>query len=799
MVIDVASAAKILKLFLPSSLQMLTDWMRPLAFNLFTSANIKASHLSSEAAALEEDAVGLAVMSLNLLLFATAYGFNGAMDSYTSIAFGAQDRRELFAVLVRQLLLLGGLAIIAGLLLVNAESLLLAIGVQADLAARAAELLHLMGWAVPGDFIYDCVARWMRGQQLHRNVSACSVAALGVNLLVNLQLMGSDDPTRGPLLALIAQNTLLPFLLVAAFCFGTGNSPAELLADVRAAMPSAGPSSEKLLGQLRTAVAAMVWTCAELWAWEVQVFEAARLGRGNAAAYTLLSSTYSLLICMFPISIASAASALMGEALGQDDPQRALRLLRTACTLTLLLVLGYTAIMYVARAEVAALLCGGVAEVAAAYTRTLPLVLSMHFLDGLFNAFKSWLVLRRKQAFGAVMSIIVYYCIGVPFGCYLAFWRSWGLLGLWTGLGLAVLLGVLAAGVQAVLDINQLLRDAGPGSLAANTTLSTSSDDPDYVDAEVLIAAQAKEDHGEQASSRHAPSWRELNGHLVWLALLLAPGLATFASAVATPVEQPTAPQPPAPHPVLVGRSLLQGASPCTWSTGGAFYNYPFNAFWNATSGDYGWQVRISDRSQAVSGTDAGRRLQAGRRLRAASRAASRAEAAAGGEGREGLRLGTDHDVYDVPYVREFSDELEVGWAAWLVPPEVRADPNSAGGEWTSYAFVGTRVSTADHTFCGCQTMRGDASRFRLTEHGRAQLPIAPQQAGARPSGRRWYLNLTRAQINEQIRATCQGISATTTCPTDNATAIAEWEDRKENGTYWTLPPWVELYDSLPQ
>ena len=72
--------------------------------------------------------------------------------------------------------------------------------------------------------------------------------------------------------------------------------------------------------------------------------------------------------------------------------------------------------------------------------------------------------------------------------------------------------------------------------------------------------------------------------------------------------------------------------------------------------------------------------------------------------------------------------------AAATVEPTAAPDPDSAG-EWTSYAFVGTRVSTADHTFCGCQTMRGDASRFRLTEHGRAQLPIAPRQAGGRASG----------------------------------------------------------------
>ena len=765
MLLDIASSAKIIALWAPASLQMLTDWMRPLAFNLFTSANIKASRLASEAAALEEDAVGLAVMSLNLLLFATAYGFNGAMDSYTSIAYGQKDRHELFAVLLRQLFLLGGLAVIAGLLLANAESLLLAIGVQAELAARASELLHLMGWAVPGDFMYDCIARWMRGQQLHRSVSACSVIALSINLLVNVRLMGSDDPTRGPLLALIAQNSVLPLLLVVAYCSATASAPSELLAHVRASVADAGPSNQQLLRQLRTAVAAMVWTCAELWAWEVQVFEAARLGTGNAAAYTLLSSTYSLLISMFPISIASAASALMGEALGQDDPQGALRLLRTACTLTLLFVLGYTAPMFAAREEVAVLLCGGVPEVAAAYTRTLPLVLSMHFLDGLFNAFKSWLVLRRKQAFGAMMSLVVYYCIGVPIGCYLAFWRSWGLLGLWAGLGLAVLLGVMAAGAQTVLDINQLMH------MSQTDKLEQSTNGPDYVDVDEYVLLAAQTNDGRSASRRHT-SWREVNGYLAWLALLLAPGLATFASVVATPVEQPSS----APR-VLVDRSLLQGASNCTWSSGGEFYAYPFTAFWNVTSGDYGWEVAIADRSQAVSGTNAGRRLQA---------EASSATAV-------GLRLGNDHDVYDEPYDQRFSDDLEVGWAAWLVLPEVRPDPDSAG-EWTSYAFVGTRVSTAEHTFCGCQTMRGEASRFRLTEHGRDQLPIAP-----RADGQPWYLNLSRREINDQIRASCQGISARTTCPTDNATAIAEWAHRKDNGTYWTLPPWVEMYDSLPQ
>ena len=149
---DVAAARDILALFLPSSLQMLTDWTRPLIFNLFVSRSIANSMLPPEEATLEEDAVGLAVMSLNLIMFATAYGFNGAIDSYASVAFGAGKRTELFAVLARQGVLLCGLCVPALLLLANAEHILLFVGLQPSLAERTARLLQLMGWAIPGDF-----------------------------------------------------------------------------------------------------------------------------------------------------------------------------------------------------------------------------------------------------------------------------------------------------------------------------------------------------------------------------------------------------------------------------------------------------------------------------------------------------------------------------------------------------------------------------------------------------------------------------------------------------------------------
>ena len=65
-----------------------------------------------------------------------------------------------------------------------------------------------------------------------------------------------------------------------------------------------------------------------------------------------------------------------------------------------------------------------------AYARALPLILVMHLLDGQFNVFKAWLTVRRKQAFGAAMSVVIYYCVGVPLGFGLAFALGWRLVGL---------------------------------------------------------------------------------------------------------------------------------------------------------------------------------------------------------------------------------------------------------------------------------------------------------------------------------------------------------------------------------
>merc|ERR1712129_418312 len=102
---------------------------------------------------LELDAVCLAVMSLNLLCFATAYGFNGSIDAYASIAYGNGHHAELCAVLYRQLFMLFVLLLVAICILTHSRFLLVLVGVSSTLENRTAEILQLFVLSVAGDFV----------------------------------------------------------------------------------------------------------------------------------------------------------------------------------------------------------------------------------------------------------------------------------------------------------------------------------------------------------------------------------------------------------------------------------------------------------------------------------------------------------------------------------------------------------------------------------------------------------------------------------------------------------------------
>eukprot|EP00929_Paragymnodinium_shiwhaense_P022212 TRINITY_DN14244_c0_g1_i3.p1 TRINITY_DN14244_c0_g1~~TRINITY_DN14244_c0_g1_i3.p1 ORF type:complete len:274 (+),score=34.81 TRINITY_DN14244_c0_g1_i3:160-981(+) len=104
----------------------------------------------------------------------------------------------------------------------------------------------------------------------------------------------------------------------------------------------------------------------------------------------------------------------------------------------------------------------------------------------------------------------------------------------------------------------------------------------------------------------------------------------------------------------------------------------------------------------------------------------------------------------------------ETGIGYWLTTPQYHIDDRT--DEWTSTAFVATRVKSANRTSCCCQYMSGNNTEFRVTEYCRARV-----------------MGLSRS-----IWETCAEYSIEA-CPADNATASKR---------HWSVPAYSEVYSA---
>jgi len=301
-----------------------------------------------------------------------------------------------------------------------------------------------LAWVVPGELAYDCLGRWAKGQQRHRLVSACALTALLANLVANNVWRDDTNPLLGPVRALVMQNTMLPILVLAAL----------LIRRHRFMIASIGAVKAGIFEQLKICTQAMVWHCAEIWAWEVQVFEAATLGAGTAASYSILSSTYCVLI-MLPAGMGVAVSSMLGEAMGKGRFYHAFGLLKLATMMGFVGVCAYSVPLIFGRRVLAETLGGGVPTVEAQLSLALPLILVIQLMDGTLNIFRAWLVVRKLQGFGAVQSLICYYCLAVPLGWFLSHECNFGICGLWSGLGAAVVAITSTSAARIAMDIRQ--------------------------------------------------------------------------------------------------------------------------------------------------------------------------------------------------------------------------------------------------------------------------------------------------------------------------------------------------------
>jgi MATE family multidrug resistance protein len=180
---------------------------------------------------------------------------------------------------------------------------------------------------------------------------------------------------------------------------------------------------------------------------EVGVFATATALAGRLDAASLASHNIVLLISsvtfMVPFGIASAGAVRVGQALGRDDPKAA----STSGWTALLIGSTFMICSGIALLTLSGPIIGLFTEdhtVIAATTHLFVLAAAFQLFDGLQVVATGVLRGAGETRSPMICNLVAHWGIGLPIGYFLAFERHQGIVGLWAGLSIGLVLAGLA-------------------------------------------------------------------------------------------------------------------------------------------------------------------------------------------------------------------------------------------------------------------------------------------------------------------------------------------------------------------
>lgn len=388
-------------------------------------------------------AVGLAGM----LFFAVAVFAMGlllGLDPLVAQAFGAGRLDECHRWLVDGVWLGVFVAVPTVALLYGLDATLDLWGFPADVVVLVRPYLRILNWSLPPLLLYVAFRRYLQAMNLVRPVMIALVSANVVNAGFNWVLIFGHlgAPALGVRGSAIA--TLLARIYMAAVLF-----VAILRHEARVSPRLRDTPMRADFARLRRLFALGLPAAGQM-VFEVGVFSAATALAGRVSADALAAHQIALNMAAFtfmvPFGIASAAAVRVGQALGRRDVHGAMRA-------------GWTAIAigvgFMACAATVFLLAPGV--LIRAFTSDQAVIqigMTLLFVAAIFQLFDGLqgVATGALRGFGdtrtpMLWNLAGHWVIGLPLGYLLCFSRGNGVVGLWWGLSV----GLVICGVALVV------------------------------------------------------------------------------------------------------------------------------------------------------------------------------------------------------------------------------------------------------------------------------------------------------------------------------------------------------------
>uniref|UniRef100_A0A8C2PLH2 Multidrug and toxin extrusion protein n=1 Tax=Capra hircus TaxID=9925 RepID=A0A8C2PLH2_CAPHI len=402
-----------------------------LNFMVYVVSTVFCGHLGT----VELAAVTLSVAFVNVCGVSIGFGLSSACDTLMSQSFGSPNKKHVGVILQRGVLVLLLCCLPCWALFLNTQLILLLCRQDPAVSRLAQEYVQVYIPGLPANFLYSLQAKYLQNQGIVWPQVFSGIVGNCVNALANYVLVSVlGQGVRGSAFA----NTVSQFSQAVFLLFYIVLKKLHL-------ETWAGWSWECLQDWgpfFRLAIPSMLMLCIEWWAYEIGSFLVGLLSVLDLSAQAVIYEVATV-IYMIPMGLSIAVCVRVGTALGAADTVQAKRsaISGTLCTVGTSLVVGI--LLSLLRNKLGHIFTND-EEVVALVNKVLPLYIFFQLFDALCCLYAGVLRGTGRQAFGAVVNAVMYYAIGLPLGVVLTFLVGMGIMGLWLGMLVCVMLATAA-------------------------------------------------------------------------------------------------------------------------------------------------------------------------------------------------------------------------------------------------------------------------------------------------------------------------------------------------------------------
>ncbi|KAM3869290.1 multidrug and toxin extrusion protein 1-like [Diretmus argenteus] len=375
--------------------------------------------------------VSLAIAVTNVTGISIGTGLASACNTLMSQTYGSGNLKQVGVILQRGALILLLACFPCWAVLINTQHILLAVRQSPEVARISQMYVEIFMPALPAAFIYQLLGQYLQNQGIMW--PQVITAALGnvLNAIINyIFLYMLDMGVVGSAAAnAISQFTLAVFLYV-YICLG-GLHKATWGGWSGECLQEWGPF-------IHVAIPSMFMHCLEWWLYEIGGFLAGLISEieldAQSIVYMLASIAY-----MVPQGFSVAASVRVGNALGAGNTEQAVLTSKVSliCALTASCFVG--AFLGVSKDVI-----GYIFTTEKDIVRRVADVMSMygfiHLADATAGVSGGIIRGAGKQMVGAWCNLVGFYFIGFPIGVSLMFAAKMGIVGLWSGFLICVMI-----------------------------------------------------------------------------------------------------------------------------------------------------------------------------------------------------------------------------------------------------------------------------------------------------------------------------------------------------------------------